>query len=188
MVGLELEPRSDFRVLAHNRASLAGSLLFGFSQAAGVQSPQFLQLLAPLMNNNKRKKPGAKRVSHLEGPSPDGPLPLQLWDLSVSKNSPALCTRPSFLPGDTLSHPITPAGAHTPSAHGDRRSHHRNTSPPVGSGRMSNTSCEPFVFSCESVFTSFGAVAVLLLEPGRGWGSGGGRYLGKGRNKDDATS
>lgn len=58
----------------------------------------------------------------------------------------ALLQAPSSLPGETLSYPIMPAGAHTPSAHGDRRSRHRTTSPSAGSRRMSNTSCRLFFF------------------------------------------
>jgi len=34
VVGLGIEPTSDCKVLAHSHASLAGSLLFGFSHAA----------------------------------------------------------------------------------------------------------------------------------------------------------
>lgn len=67
------------------------------------------------------------------------------------------------LPGETLSHPIRPAGAHAPSAHGDRRSHHRNPSPSAGSERVFNSSWEPFVVFWEPVSTSSGAIAVLVL-------------------------
>lgn len=117
------------------------------------------------MNNNKKEeKMSTKRVSYLEGSSPEGPSYSQLRALSVSENGSTLCTRPPALPGETLSHPIMPAGAQAPSAHGDRRSRHRNASPSAGSGRMVNTSCESFVF----VFyfsTNSGAVAVPVLEP-----------------------
>lgn len=106
----------------------------------------------------------AKRVSYLEESSPEGLFYSQLWALSMSENCSALCTRPLALLGETLSHPIMPAGAHASSAQGDRRSRHRNASPPAGSGRMFDASGEPFVF----VFyfsTGSGAVAVLVLEP-----------------------
>lgn len=76
------------------------------------------------------------------------------------------------LPGETLSHPIRPAGAHAPSAHGDRRSHHRNPSPSAGSGRVFNPSWEPFVVFWEPVSTSSGAIA--------GAGDGGGGVEGTG--------
>lgn len=39
----------------------------------------------------------AKRVSYSEGPSPERLLHSQLWVLSVSENSSALCTRPLAL-------------------------------------------------------------------------------------------
>lgn len=123
------------------------------------------------MNNNKRKRTGAKGSPTWKG--------LLQRDCFVHSSGLLPCRRtalpsapgPSSLPAETLSHPIMPAGAHAPSAHGDRRSHHRSPSPSAGSKRMFNISWEPFVFFWEPVPSCSGAITVLVLGMVGGGGS-----------------